>query len=85
METLISEINMKKRLVIPAVLAFSALCFSSCDNKLCYCYERTSDGVLHETEVYVSTDTPCNTMSRGNRGCIERNERGTIDPEDIAK
>jgi hypothetical protein len=85
METLISEINMKKRLVIPAALAFSALCFSSCDNKLCYCYERTSDGVLHESKVYVDNDTPCNSLSRGDRGCIESSERGTINPDDIAK
>ena len=76
---------MKKRLIILAAFAFIALCFSSCDNKLCYCYERTSDGILHETEVYVSNDTPCNSMSRGNRGCIESSERGTINPEDIAK
>jgi len=76
---------MKKRLIIPAALALSALCLSSCDNKLCYCYERTSDGVLHETTVYVSDDTPCSSMSRGNRGCIESSERGTINPDDIAK
>ena len=76
---------MKKRLIIPAALALSALCLSSCDNKLCYCYERTSDGVLHETTVYVSDDTPCSSMSRGNRGCIESSERGTINPDYIAK
>ena len=76
---------MKKRLIIPAALALSALCLSSCDNKVCYCYERTSDGVLHETQVYTDHDTPCNSLSRGDRGCIESNERGTINPDDIAK
>ena len=76
---------MKKRLVIPAALAFSALCFSSCDNKLCYCYERTSDNVVHETQVYTNTDTPCASLSSDRRGCIESNERGTFNPDDIAK
>lgn len=76
---------MKRRIVIPAVLALSALCFASCDNKLCYCYERTSDGILHETQLYTSHDTPCSSLSRGNRGCIESSERGTINPDDIAK
>jgi hypothetical protein len=76
---------MKKIFLAFAALAFSVLCLSSCDNKLCYCYERTSDGVLHETQVYTDADTPCNSMSRGDRGCIESSERGTINPEDIAK
>ena len=75
---------MKKILLASACLVV-LLALSSCDNKLCYCYERTSDGVLHETEVYVNTDTPCSSMSRGDRGCIESNERGTINPDDIAK
>lgn len=75
---------MKKFFLASAGL-IALLALFSCDNKLCYCYERTSDGVLHETQVYTDVDTPCNSMSRGNRGCIERNERGTIDPEDIAK
>ena len=76
---------MKKRIVILALLALSTLCFISCDNKLCYCYERSSDGRVHESEVYVNTDTPCSSMSRGGRGCIESSERGTFNPEDIAK
>lgn len=69
---------MKKRLVIPAALAFSALCFSSCDTKLCYCYENG-----HEEEMYVNSDVACASYSRGNRGCVEQNER--MDPRDIAR
>lgn len=76
---------MKKRIVIPAVLALSALCFISCDSKLCYCYERDSHGQVHESEVYTNTDTPCASLTRGDRGCIETSERGTFDPNDIAK
>lgn len=76
---------MKRRIVIPAVLVLSALCFASCDSKICYCYERSANGTVHETEVYTSNDTPCNSMSRGDRGCIESYERGTINPDDIAK
>ncbi len=51
---------------------------ASCDTKLCYCYENG-----YEQEVYVNIDTPCNSMSRGERGCVERNER--MDPTQVAK
>lgn len=71
---------MKRRLIIAAV-ALMAVGFASCDSKLCYCYEPTSSGV-YESEVYVNTDTPCSSMSTGNRGCVERNER--MNPGDIA-
>ena len=74
-----------KRLTLNTLLAVAALLtLASCDSKLCYCYERTSTGV-YEQEVYTNTDTPCNSMSTETRGCIERNERGTFDPNDIAK
>lgn len=69
---------MKKRYIIPAALAFIALCFSSCDTKLCYCYENG-----HEQMVYVESDTPCNSMTRGERGCVESNER--MNPNEVAK
>ncbi len=83
METLNKKINMKKRIVILALLALSTLCFISCDNKLCYCYESTASGV-YEQEVYISSDKPCNSMNRGdNYACVERSER--LNPEDIAK
>ena len=57
-------------------MAVSSL--ASCDTKLCYCYENG-----YEQEVYVNIDTPCNSMSRGERGCVERNER--MDPTQVAK
>ena len=72
---------MKKKLIsIAAIMAIFA--FASCDTKLCYCYESTSTGV-YEQEVYVQSDTPCSSMNRENRGCVERNER--MDPGEIAK
>lgn len=58
---------------------------AGCDSKLCYCYERAADGTVLESQVYTNTDTPCSSMSNDRRGCIERNERGTFNPEDIAK
>lgn len=76
---------MKKRLIIPAALVLMALCCSSCDEKACYCYERVSSSQVRESIVYVDIETPCSSQSRGGRGCIESNERGTINPEDIAK
>lgn len=71
---------MKKKAMVP-LAAFVALLCASCDSKLCYCYESTSQGV-YEQEVYTSTDTPCNAMSNSTRGCVERNER--MDPGSIA-
>ena len=59
-----------------AVMAVVML--SSCDTKLCYCYENG-----YEQTVYVNPDTPCNSMTRGERGCVEQNER--MDPNDVAK
>ena len=73
---------MKKILVVSACLGF-LFALSSCDNKLCYCYESTATGV-YEQEVYVSNDVPCNSLNRGdNYACVERNER--MNPGDIAK
>lgn len=69
---------MKKRLIIPAALVFAALCLSSCDEKLCYCYE---DG--REYTVYVTNDKPCNSLTYGDRGCVESYER--MDPGEVAK
>ena len=68
---------MKKRLVIPAALVFSALCFSSCDSKLCYCYENGE-----EQQLYISPDLPCNSQGTATRGCVEQNER--MNPDDVA-
>lgn len=61
---------------IAAVMAVVAL--SSCDEKLCYCYESG-----YEQTVYVHSDTPCNSMTHGERGCVESNER--MDPGQTAK
>ena len=73
--------NMKKKLLIPLV-AFAALCFASCDSKLCYCYESANPQGVYEQEVYTNTDTPCSAMSTSTRGCVEQNER--MNPDDIA-
>lgn len=60
-----------KRKLIAVVAAFAGmLTFASCDSKLCYCYEGG-----YETEVYISPDLPCNSMTNSSRGCVEREER----------
>ncbi len=75
---------MKKKVLIPlAVLACVAL--ASCDGKTCYCYERVSENNVYESEVYVNSDVSCASLTTATRGCIESHERGTIDPNDIAK
>lgn len=56
----------------------SVVLFASCDSKLCYCYENG-----YEQQVYVNPDTPCSSMTRGERGCVEKNER--MDPGQVAK
>lgn len=70
---------MKKNRIMLAVgiVAMTAL-FASCDTKLCYCYENG-----YEQTVYINVDTPCNSMTRGERGCVESNER--MDPGQTAK
>ena len=68
---------MKKILSVAVLLLFVAF-LSSCDSKLCYCYEGG-----YEQEVYTDADTPCNTLGRGERGCVERSER--MNPDETAK
>lgn len=73
--------NMKKRILL-AITAFAvAAIFASCDSKLCYCYESTTQGV-YEQEVYTNTDTPCSSLGNSSRGCVETHER--MNPGDIA-
>lgn len=64
---------MKKTLFI-LLLAIAAFSMTSCDQKLCYCYEGG-----YEQEVYTNTDTPCHSLGRGERGCVERGERMPAD------
>ena len=75
---------MKKTFATLAIMGIVVL-LSSCDDKLCYCYERVSSTQVNETHAYVHTDTPCSSLSNESRGCIESYERGSIDPNDIAK
>lgn len=75
---------MKKILLASAAL-LATIAFTSCDTKLCYCYERGYDGTVYQSEVYVDYDVPCSSQSTDYRGCIESRERNTMDPNDIAK
>lgn len=77
---------MKKtaKMLTAAGLVLAALGFASCDSKLCYCYERIN-GTVQRTEQYTNTDTPCASLGNATRGCIERDELGTVNPDDIAK
>ena len=61
----------------------ACIAISACDQKKCYCYNSTSSGV-YEEEVYTNQDTPCNSLGSANRGCIEANERGTMNQGGIA-
>lgn len=60
---------MKKIIMALGVVAAVAM-LASCDSKLCYCYDGPT-----ETTTYVSSDTPCTSMSRGGIGCVEEYER----------
>lgn len=64
----------KKKIVLVLLVALMTVCFASCDQKLCYCYEGG-----YEQEVYTNSDTPCHTLGKGERGCVERSERMPAD------
>lgn len=68
---------MNKKKILLAMVAVAALGFSSCDSKLCYCYENGQ-----EQQMYISVDLPCNSQSTATRGCVESNER--MDPSETA-
>ncbi|MBR4229905.1 MAG: hypothetical protein IKR83_04270 [Bacteroidales bacterium] len=72
---------MKKRIVMALSAVAAVVLLTSCDSKLCYCYQTTSAGV-HEEEVYTNTDNHCNVLSNSSRTCVEQNER--MNPGDIA-
>ncbi len=76
---------MKKMILMGVMGLIGLIGLSSCDTKLCYCYERGYDGKVYRSEIYVDHDIPCNSQSTDTRGCIEKSELGTINPEDIAK
>ncbi len=67
-----------KKIILGIVAVMAVVALSSCDTKLCYCYENG-----YEQTMYVNADTPCNSMTRGERGCVESNER--MDPGQVAK
>lgn len=73
---------MKKIVLSMAAVAVLVL-LSSCGQKRCFCYERTGAQV-YESEIYINPDTPCSSQTTSSRGCIEEEERGTIDPGMIA-
>jgi hypothetical protein len=75
---------MKKIIATFGVVAFVAL-LSSCDDKLCYCYERISPSRVNESNIYVKPDTPCSGLSTEHRGCVESYERDSFDPNSVAK
>ena len=75
---------MKKIILAFAAVGFVAL-LSSCDTKLCYCYERDSHGTLYSSEVYIDSDLPCSSQSTASRGCIESYERDRFNPGEVAK
>lgn len=64
-----------KKTIIP-LLALAALAlFAACDTKKCYCYENGREYVD-----YVSPDQRCATLTHGDYGCVEINER--LSPEE---
>jgi hypothetical protein len=68
---------MMKKIILSMMALVAVVALTSCDSKLCYCYENG-----YETEIYVNTDTPCASMTRGERGCVETYER--MDPGQVA-
>ena len=72
---------MKK--IILALAVVSVVCIlTSCDTKVCACYEYTTTGI-HPTDIYVGEETACASQSSGREGsvgsrvCVEDHERLT--------
>lgn len=78
---------MKKIVLSLAAVATMAL-LSSCDTKLCYCYNYVSSGHVTEEAIYTDLNHPCDLLSSGYEGstgsrvCVEANER--MDPGSLA-
>lgn len=63
-----------------ALLLIGSLSVMSCD-KICVCYEPVN-GVMTMTDVLASEETRCNSLSTGQRICVEESER--VNPDQIA-
>ncbi len=72
-----------KKVFLASAVVLVLMALTSCGQKRCFCYERTGAQV-YESEIYINPDTPCSSQTTNNRGCIEEEERGTIDPGMIA-
>lgn len=68
-----------KKIILSLVL-LGSLSVMSCD-KICVCYEPVN-GVMTMNDVLASEDTRCNSLSAGQRICVEESER--VDPGQIA-
>lgn len=64
---------MKKTFLLGAAALFAA-CMSSCDMKLCYCYQQVGD-VIVEDETYTDEANACNNLSTTYRHCVEDGQR----------
>ncbi|MBR2958344.1 MAG: hypothetical protein IKC19_01775 [Bacteroidales bacterium] len=72
-----------KKVFLASAVVLVLMVLTSCGQKRCFCYERTGAQV-YESEIYINPDTPCSSQTTNSRGCIEEEERGTIDPGMIA-
>lgn len=63
-----------------AAVAATAI-LSSCDSKVCICYERVNGNVTR-TETYGDPAARCSTLSTSSRTCVEEYEE--VDPSQIA-
>lgn len=76
---------MMRKIFFGILIAGAAIVYASCDTKSCYCYETDASGRVHEQVVYAKPSTACNSYSTASRGCVESNERGSFDPNQVAK
>lgn len=71
---------MKKIILLMAAVAATSI-LSSCDSKVCICYERVNGNVTR-TETYGDPAARCSTLSTSSRTCVEEYEE--VDPSQIA-
>lgn len=71
---------MKKSIFTMVAIAAMTL-LSSCDSKICICYERVNGNVT-KTETLADPAARCSTLSTSRRTCVEEYEE--LDPSQIA-
>ena len=70
-----------KKIILTMMAEAATAILSSCDSKVCICYERVN-GTVTKTETMGDPAARCSTLSTSRRTCVEEYEE--VDPSQIA-